>query len=100
MCLEPVIVEKARNVSLSTPSFCRLTNFRVWFFVGTTDVTGQVTAGTFNRTLASGAQITLEIRVKAKAGTPASAFKDINLTWQSKTASAAKDVVRAHITRG
>jgi hypothetical protein len=74
------------------------TKFRVKFFVGSTDVTARVNAGTYNFTLAAGSQVTLQIRVTVKSGTKASATRNIDVTMKSKS-STSKDVVRAHVSR-
>ena len=74
------------------------TKFKVSFFRGATDITAKVNAGTYNLTLAAGAQTTIEIRVKTLNGTPAAAMRNIDLTMKSKS-STARDVVRAHVTR-
>ena len=74
------------------------TKFKVRFFVGSTDVTARVNAGTYNVTLAAGSQVTLQIRVTTKSGTKVSATRNIDVTMKSKS-STSKDVVRAHVTR-
>jgi len=74
------------------------TKFAVKFFNGATDVTARVNAGTYNLTLNAGQTVTIQIQVKALAGTPATATRNIDLTAKSKS-STSKDVVRAHVTR-
>jgi hypothetical protein len=92
------------NSSLDSDSFnvfstlTGSTKFKVSFFVGATDVTARVNAGTYNISLNAGQTVTMEIRVKAKSGTPAAATRNIDLTMKSKS-STAKDVVRAHVSR-
>jgi len=74
------------------------TKFAVKFFVGATDVTARVNAGTYSTTLNAGQTATIQVQVKAVAGTPATATRNIDLTMKSKS-STAKDVVRGHVTR-
>ncbi len=75
------------------------TRFHVWIYVGNVDVTAQVNANTYKLTLAPGQQKTIEIRVKAKPRAKAHDYKYIDLYLKSKSATAAKDVVRASVTR-
>ena len=44
-------------------------------------------------------QFEIEIRVHASSSTGASAVRNIDLTIKSRSASAARDIVRAHVTR-
>jgi hypothetical protein len=74
------------------------TKFAVKFWNGATDITARVNAGTYNITLSAGNTITIRIDVRAVAGTPASATRNIDLTMKSKT-STSSDVVRGHVTR-
>ncbi len=74
------------------------TKFAVKFFVGATDVTARVNAGTYIVSLNAGQTVTLQVQVKALAGTPAAAMRNIDLTMKSKS-STSKDVVRGHVTR-
>ena len=74
--------------------------FSVKFFRGATDITAQVMAGTYSiNNLAAGAEVTIEIRVTAKSSTPASATRNIDVLVTSKSAPAAQDLVRGHVTR-
>jgi hypothetical protein len=95
-----------QNDGLDTDSFKLLATisgsnkFKVRFFVGSTDITARLLAGTYSANgWAPGGQLVIEIRVTAKASTKASATRNIDLSIRSKTASAAKDIVRAHVTR-
>jgi hypothetical protein len=69
--------------------------FHVVFLSGTIDITGKVNAGTYRFSLAPGAQRTIEIRVTADPTLGAADMRNITLTLQSRTAPAAKDLVRA-----
>ena len=93
-----------KNNGLDTDSFSVFstligsTKFRVHFSWAPVDGRLRVNAGTYRVTLAAGAQFTMEIRVLAQSGTPASATRNIDLTMRSRT-STSKDVVRAHVSR-
>jgi hypothetical protein len=94
------------NESLDTDSF-KLSatlsgsdKFGVKFFRGAVDITDKVKAGTYKVSgVAPGGQFEIEIRVHASSSTGASAVRNIDLTIKSRSASAARDIVRAHVTR-
>jgi hypothetical protein len=92
------------NSSLDSDSFnvhstlSGSTKFEVKFFVGTTDVTARVNAGTYVITLNAGETLTLQVQVKAKSGTPKKATRNIDVTMKSKTTTS-KDTVRAQLSR-
>ncbi len=85
--------------------------FRVWsqlkgslkygvvFMAGNVEITGKVLADTYHFKLAPGATRTIEIRVTAGSIT-ASDVRNIVLTLQSKTATAAVDTVKAFVNAG
>jgi parallel beta-helix repeat protein len=95
-----------QNDGLDTDSFKLLATisgsnkFKVRFFVGSTDITARLLAGTYSANgWAPGGQLVIEIRVTAKSSTGANATRNIDLSIRSKTASTARDIVRAHVTR-
>ena len=76
------------------------TRFKITYFAGTTDVTNQVTAGTYpTGPLPPGANVKLKVVIKAKAGTPVGASITASVKVTSTTDTTKKDVVKATVTR-
>jgi hypothetical protein len=74
--------------------------FAVAFYRGGVNITTQVLAGTYSISyLAAGAAVTIQVRVTATALTPVGAVANVDVIATSKSAPAATDMVRGHITR-
>jgi hypothetical protein len=73
--------------------------YTVTIFRNGVDITTQVKAGTYSvNNLASGANVTIRVQIQGQAGLSPSATGNLDVTLTSKSAPAAKDVVRAHVT--
>lgn len=76
------------------------TRFKVTYLAGSTDVTEQVVAGTYQTPpLAPGERSNLKIVIKAKARTPAGATTTVVVKASSSVLTEVKDAVRATVTR-
>jgi Fibronectin type III domain len=72
--------------------------FRVSYFVGSTNVTSAVVAGSFvTSALAPGATTTLIVKIKASKKAPIGTAKSVTLTDSSSSDPAVKDAVRAKV---
>lgn len=70
--------------------------YRVAYLQGTTDITARVHAGTFTLTgLASGASVTLKVKITATSGAAPGSARNATITTRSATTPSVKDVVRA-----
>lgn len=74
--------------------------YRVAYFQGRADITAQVHAGTFTLAgLASGASVTLKVKMTATSGAAAGSARNATITSRSATTPSVKDVVRARAER-
>ncbi len=76
------------------------TRFTVAYFAGTTNITPQVVAGTYQTAaLAPGAKTNIKIVVTARSGAPIGSTITLKVKETSTTTTTAKDVVKATVTR-